>query len=108
MAPRKFSTPAMAMACSGVRPRVATTVAIALAVSWKPLMKSNTTASTITAMSIAKPPSNGLGVLDDDAVQDVGDVLGSVGRLLEKPVGLFPADQVEELVGPLDQGGQPG
>jgi len=35
-------------ACPGVSTLVATTVAMELAVSWKPLMNSNTNAATIT------------------------------------------------------------
>jgi hypothetical protein len=56
-APRKFSTPAMSTARPGERTRVATEVATALAVSWKPLMKSNTTPRRITRTSTAAPPS---------------------------------------------------
>src|SRR5579859_6132856 len=42
-APAKLSTPAMRTARPGDSTRVATTVAIALAVSWNPLMKSKMT-----------------------------------------------------------------
>src|SRR3954469_20132430 len=48
MAPTRFVQAAMTTACRGVRTRVATTVAIELAVSWKPLMYSNTSAIRIT------------------------------------------------------------
>ena len=37
-APRKLAVADMRIACSGLRARVETDVAIALAVSWKPLM----------------------------------------------------------------------
>ena len=44
-APTKLSTPAIKTALPGESTRVATTVAMALAVSWNPLMKSNTSPS---------------------------------------------------------------
>src|SRR5215469_13139435 len=55
-APRKLSTPAMSTADCGVRTRVATEVAIALAESWKPLVKSNTNPSPITTHRMRRPP----------------------------------------------------
>ena len=48
MAPRKLSTAAIKIASFGEMARVETDVAMAFAVSWKPLIKSNTSASTIT------------------------------------------------------------
>lgn len=47
-APMRLVTAASMMAWRGVRTRVETTVAIALAASWKPLMYSNTTATKMT------------------------------------------------------------
>ena len=48
IAPTKFVDATMTTACRGVSTRVATTVAIELAVSWNPLMYSNTSAIRIT------------------------------------------------------------
>src|SRR5512142_3316757 len=47
-APAKLSTAAMRIAWRGESTRVATTVAIELAVSWKPLVKLNTMARIMT------------------------------------------------------------
>ncbi|MNY65108.1 hypothetical protein D3C86_2023230 [compost metagenome] len=51
-APIKFISAAIIMAVRGLSARVETEVAIALAVSWKPLMKSNASARNITKLSI--------------------------------------------------------
>src|SRR4029453_9809063 len=64
IAPTKLSTAAIAIATQGRRTRVEMTVATALAVSWKPLMKSKITASTISVSSSAVTPS---GMLDHQA-----------------------------------------
>ncbi len=48
-AARKLNEAAQSTANRGDRTRVATTVAMELALSWKPLMKSKTRATTITA-----------------------------------------------------------
>jgi hypothetical protein len=52
-APRRFNTPASSTATRGRRAPVAIDVAIALAVSWKPLVKSNTRAVRMTAITTA-------------------------------------------------------
>ena len=51
-APTTLRTPAMRTATLGVRAPVAIDVAMAFAVSWKPLVKSNASAVTITTMTI--------------------------------------------------------
>ena len=48
-APTRLVSAARRIACRGVSTRVETTVAMALAASWKPLMYSNTRATTMTA-----------------------------------------------------------
>ena len=48
-APARFATAAIVTACRGDRARVETEVAIAFAVSWKPFVKSNASAVTMTA-----------------------------------------------------------
>src|SRR5215211_4264383 len=97
-APTKFSTPAIRTARPGDRTRVATTVAIALAVSWKPLMKSNvsprrmmTTSSTSSGLSVSS------GILERDVAQRCGDTLCLVGRVLEQLVQVVPAHRLDQL-----------
>ena len=50
-APAKLSTAALATAARGLSARVETLVAIELAVSWKPLVKSKNSATATTAQS---------------------------------------------------------
>ena len=50
-APARFATDAISTATRGVTARVLTDVAIAFAVSWKPLVKSNPSAITTTTTS---------------------------------------------------------
>src|SRR3954454_7237338 len=76
-APTKFSTADIATALRGDIARVETDVAIALAVSWNPFVKSNASAVT-TTMTRIRSPDMGSGVLDDDALERVGHVLGRV------------------------------
>ncbi len=57
-APTRFRVPAMRTACAGVRTRVATTVAMALAASWKPLTYSKMTPRTTTSASRMKALSS--------------------------------------------------
>ena len=56
-APTKFMTAAISSARLGVRARVATAVAIALAASWKPLVKSKIRATTTMTETKARVPS---------------------------------------------------
>src|SRR5919197_3691829 len=92
-APRKFSPAAIKIACHGCSTRVAITVAIAFAVSWKPLMKSKVTAKSTTTPMSRSP----LSMLDGDALEGIGDVLAAVRRVLELLVDLFPAHQIEHI-----------
>src|SRR6266545_4218343 len=98
-APTKFRIAAMRIACQGARTRVAMTVAIAFAVSWKPLMKSKITAATRTRMRIA-PRSP---MLDGDAFELVRDVLHAVRAVLEVLVDLLPARHLEPVVTLVEQ-----
>src|SRR6266511_4090464 len=93
-APRKFSPAAMRIACHGAR-----TVAIAFAVSWKPLMKSKMTAASTTSPRRTRT----LSMLDGDPFEDVGDVLEPVRRRLEVLVDLFPARHLEPVVAMLEE-----
>src|SRR5262249_10650971 len=54
-APTKLSAPAIPTAIFGLSAPVAMVVAIALAVSWKPLVKSNTSATATTSATMMSP-----------------------------------------------------
>src|SRR5947207_2791853 len=94
-APTTFRTPAISTAMPGDSTRVATEVAMALAVSWKPLMKSKTRAMATTRMSVS---SAELGIFHHDPFQRVGDILGPVGGVLQVLIDLSPADLLDEGV----------
>src|SRR5215204_5329268 len=83
----KLNTAAQMTASRGVRTRVETTVAIELAASWNPLVKSNTSASRTMATTLSRTRS---GMLDDDRLHGVGDVLEVVERLLELLDNVLP------------------
>src|SRR5829696_6289684 len=76
--------------------RVEIEVATTFAVSWKPLVKSNASAVATTMITVRSSPvtqtAPPLRVLDDDALEDVGHVLGGVDRLLEAFEDVLPAD----------------
>src|SRR6267378_3178741 len=97
-APTRFRLPAISTACKGVSTRVATTVAIALAASWKPLTYSKMTPRTTTrpsktsALSIAP-----LAVLDHDHLDDVRDVLAAVDRDFDERVDVLPLDDLDRV-----------
>ena len=57
-APTRFSTPEIATATLGLSAPVAMEVAIALAVSWKPLVKSKASAVTMTTMTRKEIPTS--------------------------------------------------
>jgi len=77
-APTKFSPAAIRMALRMERARVEMHVAIAFAVSWKPLMKSNARAAKITSPSRSSGTS---GILERHALEHVRGVLAPVGRV---------------------------
>src|SRR3954469_12730635 len=68
----KLKNAAHATAKRGESTRVDTTVAIELAASWKPLTKSKPSATT-TTMTRASVCTGTLRVLQNDALDDVGD-----------------------------------
>src|SRR5205085_10527877 len=78
-APTILRAPAISTAVPGASTRVATEVAMALAVSWKPLMKSKTSPTATIRMSIRRA---GLGILYHNPFQSVGNVLAPVGGIL--------------------------
>src|SRR5262245_48573879 len=103
----KLKNAAQTTACSGVSTRVDTTVAIELAASWKPLMKSKTSA---TKMMMATEVSNGWSSpsrhLENDALDHVGDVLAPVGHDLHRLVDLFPLDDFDGIARLVEHRGQ--
>src|SRR5579884_12254 len=88
-APTMLRTPAIKTAVPGFRTRVATEVAIAFAVSWKPLMKSKTSAMATIRMSTRKEP---LGILHNDPFQRISYVLAAISGVLQVLVNLAPAN----------------
>src|SRR3954471_16019779 len=78
-APAKFRTADIATAERGDIARVETDVAMAFAVSWNPFVKSKASAVATTMTRTTSPDTSA--VLDDDALERVGDVLGGVDRL---------------------------
>src|SRR5512132_2741037 len=87
----KLKVAAQMTAIRGVSTRVETTVAIELAASWKPLVKSNTSASRKMAMTESRARS---GMLDDDRLHGVGDVLEAVEGLLQLLDDVLPHEHV--------------
>src|SRR5689334_6858635 len=91
-APRKLSTAAMRMATAGGSTRVETLVATALAVSWKPLVKSKAAATRIVSTRKARLPpvaeaapvaARGgahmtLGILQQHPIHHVGEVFAAI------------------------------
>src|SRR5829696_694374 len=87
----KLKKAAQMTAIFGVSTLVETTVAIELAASWKPLVKSNTKASATIAMTESRARS---GMLDDDGLDRVGDMLEGVEGLLQLLDDVLPDEQV--------------
>src|SRR5438105_8069686 len=104
-APTRFRPPAMRMACPGVSTRVATTVAIAFAASWKPLTNSKRTPRRTTRISRTVALSTALSsaVLHDDRFDDVRDVLAAVDRHLNERVDVLPLHDLDGVVGALEE-----
>src|SRR5512147_2469956 len=96
IAPAKFKTPAIRMATHGRSTRVEITVATAFAVSWKPFMKSNASASAMRSNSA--DGMSKLGMLDHEATQHVGDVLAFVGHPLHRLVDPAPGDDPDGIL----------
>src|SRR5919198_1458165 len=89
----KLKNAAHTTACSGVSTRVETTVAMELAASWKPLMKSKRRATMTmktTRVSIAR---TGSGHLEDDPFGDD----------LHRLVDLLPLDDLDGIAGLVEE-----
>src|SRR2546425_11937767 len=93
----KLKKAAQTTACSGVSTRVETTVAIELAASWKPLMKSKTRATKTTRTTTVSTGGDRSRHLQDDPLDHVGDVLAAVGDDLHGLVDLFPLDDLDGI-----------
>src|SRR4051812_682096 len=102
-APTKLRIAAMATAVRGGSARVEIDVATTLAVSWKPFVKSNASAAPTTMTRIRSLCTSG--VLDHDALEDVGDRLGRVDRALEALVDVLPSDHDHRVDAALEQRG---
>src|SRR5215211_3518337 len=87
----KLKKAAQTTASRGVSTRVETTVAIELAASWKPLVKSNTSARMTMVMTLSRARS---GMLDDHGLHRVGHVLEVVQGLLQLLDDVLPHQQV--------------
>src|SRR5947209_14721397 len=98
-APTTLRTPAISTAVPGASTRVATEVAMALAVSWKPLMKSKARPMATIRMSMR---SAELGILHHDPFKCVGNVLSTIGGILQILVNLSPADSLDEATDIID------
>src|SRR5436305_1855041 len=85
-APMRFVQAAITTACRGVSTLVATTVAIALAVSWKPLMYSNTSAIRITTKINVMALARASGVLQHDVRHGIAAVATAVNDLFQQVV----------------------
>jgi hypothetical protein len=84
-APAKLRMAASRTAVRGVRARVETLVAIALAVSWKPFLKSKKRATITTATSVRSSiAAFGSGVLHDDVGDHVRRRFTGVERALQR------------------------
>src|SRR3989304_5789180 len=102
-APTKFSPAAMRIASRIERARVEMQVAIALAVSWKPLMKSNTSAATMTSARSANELS---GILERYPFEYVCGVLAAIGGRLQGLVDLLPLEDRDRVLLGLEELGE--
>src|SRR5699024_3109102 len=95
-APMRFMLAASATACAGDSTLVATTVAMELAVSWKPLMYSNTSATRTTVMTRVNM-RGASGVLQHDVVRHHAGLAATVDRFLEDLEELLEQEHLQRL-----------
>src|SRR6476619_4081272 len=94
---------AKTIACCGFRTPVETTVAIEFAASWKPFMKSNATASATSSATTPNEISVGVMqagralILEDYALDQIGDALAAIGDRLEQLVDRAQLDQLADV-----------
>src|SRR5919199_5450338 len=94
-APTRLRTAEEATAARGRSARVPTVVAMAFAVSWKPLVKSKASA---TAMVRTRRSVCASGILDRDAFEYVGHVLAAVEGVLEEAVQVLQLYDLQRRV----------
>src|SRR5574343_2062030 len=102
----KLKAAAKSTACWGLSTPVDTTVAMEFAASWKPFMKSNARASATSSATTQKltwtasmgETRPGSGVLEDDALDQVGDVFAAVGDRLELLVDGLELDELAHVL----------
>src|SRR5690606_2859523 len=101
-APIRFMVAARITAWPGDSTLVATTVAMELAVSWKPLMNSNTRAASTTTRTRASIESmrQDLAVLQPDFVGDHAGLAAAVDRLLEDLEEFLEQEHLRSLQAP--------
>src|SRR5436190_16265096 len=104
----KLKNAAHTTAWSGVSTRVETTVAIELAASWKPLMKSKTSATKMMKTTAVSTEGRAIGSrhLEDDPLDDVRHVLAAVGDGLHRLVDLLPLDHLDGVALLLEHRGE--
>src|ERR671931_2489314 len=100
-APARLATAAISTAIRGVTARVPTDVAIALAVSWKPFVKSKPSAITTTTTS--RTSFTALAVFYQDGLENVRRVLTGIDGFLELLVDVLPADDRDRVALRLEQ-----
>src|SRR3990167_5849994 len=100
----KLKKAAKTTACPGRRTPVDTTVAIEFAASWKPFMKSNTSASATRKMMtqratcmVAMIRPLGSGVLEDHALDEFGHVVTPVGDGFQQLIDGLELDQLTHI-----------
>src|SRR4249919_1719454 len=96
-APIRLVAAAITTACIGVSTLVATTVAMELAVSWKPLMNSNTNAVAMTSRSRVSTAGSS-GVLQYDLVHHVAGIAAAVDGFFQQFEQVLE-DQVAHRIG---------
>src|SRR2546427_10446117 len=104
----KLKNAAHTTAWSGVSTRVETPVAIELAASWKPLMKSKTSATKMMKTTAVNTEGRAIGSrhLEDDPLDAVRHVLAAVGDRLHRLVDLLPLDHLDGVALLLEHRGE--
>src|SRR3712207_6753936 len=103
-APVKLKNAARLIAWRGVRTLVETTVAIAFAASWKPLMYSKARAASTTRRKRSiRSRRRASGVLQHDLEDDVARITAAIDHLLEQLVDVAQEDDLLGVVIPVIQ-----
>src|SRR5581483_997759 len=98
-APVRLKNAARPIAWRGVNTLVETTVAIAFAASWKPLMYSNVIAAAMTRRKrVIARVRNRSGIFEHDLQDDVSGVAATVDHFFEQLVNVAQKNDVLRLV----------